>query len=365
MLRRKFGAILAQDPAKGVFISAVQLQLAAVRDNLAEVAKEIEAAEQARHDDLLEASLNPGGEAAARVDAADAALALLYGKRSRLQEGLSIAEDAEKTRISDRDAKDLAAKQRAMAQHLATALKDAEKLADHWATGQHLFSRYIKSAQAAAGLLPNHMNWAIEFLSAAFMRDLLAVEAYKNGERELAGLHDDRVLPTRLREYQDGRTGAIPSLVEILAKHLEGIKREYSGIKSQLASVANPASLAPLASVPVPFMTPAGKPAAEGDYSPKIQGEPEGDPNRPGSGPGVQPGGALLGVAIGLGGQIVERYAETPPEAVQHVEPVPGADVPADLTPTPTASPPITGDTIIDDPAPRALADILAEEPAR
>ena len=97
---------------------------------------------------------------------------------------------------------------------------------------------------------------------------------------------------------------------------------------------------------------------------PKIRGEREGDPSRPGSPPGIQPGGPLLGVTVRLGGEIVERRAGDVPEAVQRVEPVPAPGI-APAPEHPTVAPPhesISGDTIMDDPAPRALADILAEE---
>jgi hypothetical protein len=105
-------------------------------------------------------------------------------------------------------------------------------------------------------------------------------------------------------------------------------------------------------------------PASGDDPLPKIRGEREGDPNRPGSGPGIMPGGPILGVTVRLGGQIEERFAETPQGPVDASEAVSATETSPEPSPAPVAPPrgPIDGDTVIDDePVPRTLNDILAE----
>jgi hypothetical protein len=387
--RRLFGRVVAQAPS-GVFLSVVQTQLQSVKDALAEVAKEIEAAEQARHDDLLEASLNPQSEAAAKVDAADVALAGFYAKRSRLQEGLTIAEQAETNRISERDARDLAAKQRAMAAHLGSLVKEIQRVSDCADNLHHTFAKAAKAAQAASALFPHNLRELIELISVDYLRQLLDLQFHKIGRGELVSLHDDRHNPILLGSFEHRVTGEIPSLVEIVSGHCEGIKRAFNdqhspkpkstavahravGEPAEIGSSPGAVSAGNSSSSPeagagrpaVPDTSRQAEPATEGDYFPKIRGEIEGNPLRLGSGPGTQIDGALLGVTIGLGGEIIERFAGDVAEAVQRVEPVPAAT----LAPTPVLAPvappheSVTGDTVVDNPAlsPRTLNDILAE----
>jgi hypothetical protein len=378
--RRLFGRVVAQ-ASTGVFLSVVQTQLESVKAQLAEVETQVSEAKAQYRLAALDAALDPEKQAAA--DEAIASLDALHRRRSMLQEALVLAEEREATRIDERDRKDILARQRAMAAHLASLVKEIQRVSDYADNLHHAFGKAAKAAQAASALFPHNLRNLIELVSVEYLRQLLDLQFHKIGRGELVSLHDDRRNPILLGSFEHRVTGEIPSLVEIVSDHCEGIKRAFNdqlSPKTKSTAAMHLAAVEPAVisfpgvtagdpsspSVDRPVVSPenAGKPSTEGDYLPKIKGQPEGDPLRPGSGPGIQLGGPLLGIQIGLGGELIERFAETPLEAAGEPEAVSGADVPAasDMAPPAPAHEPPDGDTVIADPlALRTLNDILAE----
>src|SRR5216684_7570966 len=139
-------------------MSVVQAQLATVQAQLAEIEAAITEAKAHYRLAALDAALDPAKQEVA--DAAIAALDALHRRRQMLQEALVLAEEREVSRVDERDAKDRAAKARALSQHLAAFEKAGQAIADAQETLQYKFSAAMKAAQSAAALLPNHLRWA-------------------------------------------------------------------------------------------------------------------------------------------------------------------------------------------------------------